>query len=316
MVWPQLAHATVLKTFDTIVLRTVDGSGADCVVKLYRPHRAAELERLTGIGRYLNTVQAHYPQLQLQTLLYQHPQLVDYGLLKGGESDPRLLVAYPWIKGMPPQRKTAALLEQIGQVLGMLHNVSEVFAEKPPLLHLDHHFFESVLVLVASHPAFSEVPTAQQEAFRQNMGALVEHMAGADYSSAAYGIIHSDLHFANWLRHHRKLTPIDFDEAAYGHYLTDLAVVLMEIETNLPPARWATCQQNLLDGYQKHRKLRENQLNDIELNKLTVSALYLNWAFGMQSADIFAQKSKKNLALAAIERIAESNLAKKLGKRI
>ncbi len=316
MAWQQLAHATVLKTLDTIVLRTVDEVGTDCVVKLYRTHRAARLKPLAGIARYLEAVQKQYPRLRLQTLLHPKPQQVDYGLLIGQSSDPRLLVAYRWIAGKPPQRITAKLCHQMGQTMGMLHHVSETFSEQLALTHIGHRLLSGILVMVTSRPAFAEVPPLQQRLFAQNMLALIEHMASVEDEPGEYGIIHSDLHLGNWLRHNNQLAPIDFDEAAYGHYLTDLAVVLLEIETDAPLSHRASLQQQVLNGYQAYRKLGKHQLEELEFKKLTAWALYLNWAFGAQHEEIFAQKNKKNRALLAIQKIAENPLVKKLGKRI
>jgi Ser/Thr protein kinase RdoA (MazF antagonist) len=314
MAWEQLANATVLKTLDTIVLRTVDEHGQNCVAKLYQPQRKAELERLGSVGRYLKAVEEQYPQLRLQTLLQAQPQAVDYGLLCGEASNPRLLIAYRWINGQRPKRKTPALCFRMGAVLGMLHNVSETFSEKPILTHINAQLLEGIRVLVESHAAFSEVPMERRQKFGQHMGQLAQWVGKFGEARHRYGLIHSDLHFGNWLRERNRLTPIDFDETAYGHYYTDLAVVLTEIETDVPEAYQKSCTEKLLEGYQLHRNLEKNAENYLEIFKSVSWALYLNWAFGPQHEEILAQKNKKYWAYHCIEKIAENFFAKKLGK--
>lgn len=67
-----------------------------------------------------------------------------------------------------------------------------------------------------------------------------------------FGMIHADLHHGNLLVDDGRLTVIDFDDAAFGWYLYDLAVAL---ENYLPRPDFADLQAALLDGYRRVRPL-------------------------------------------------------------
>ena len=59
---------------------------------------------------------------------------------------------------------------------------------------------------------------------------------------AGYGLIHADLHLGNVLDHYGQARPIDFDDAAWGHYAVDLAIAADSVPEALRPV--------LLGGYQ------------------------------------------------------------------
>ncbi len=69
-----------------------------------------------------------------------------------------------------------------------------------------------------------------------------------------FGLIHADLHPDNLVRHEDQLSVIDFDDAAYGWYVYDLATALMEYWGS---ARFPTLREALLLGYRESRPLAE-----------------------------------------------------------
>jgi Ser/Thr protein kinase RdoA (MazF antagonist) len=70
--------------------------------------------------------------------------------------------------------------------------------------------------------------------------------------SAAFGLIHADIHQKNYLFDKGELRLIDFDDCGWGHYLYDFAVTLNEI-VSLP--RSAALRGALLAGYRRVRDL-------------------------------------------------------------
>lgn len=300
--WAHLAAATVLKTLDTIVLRTHD----DRVVKLYRPHRQELMKRMPGIGQFLLFANARYPSLHLQTPLQSQVEAVDYGQIKGRESDPRWLVAYPWRAGKPVRRITPQVCFHVGQKMAQLHLAAEQATLNLDLTHIDAQLLADILVLTKHSVLFEQISPENQRAFTQKMNGLVAFIGNWGKTPEQYGLIHSDLHFSNWLRNGNELTPIDFDELAYGHYLTDLAVVCNEIKLNSPIAGIDTCEKALLHGYQKHRKLPKDLVGTLEKFKLTALTLYLNWLLLPENKMILAEKSKQKFVLDIISHISQS----------
>jgi Ser/Thr protein kinase RdoA (MazF antagonist) len=300
--WAHLAKATVLKTLDTVVLHTPD----DRVVKLYRPHRRPLVERIPGIGQFLKLANARYPQLRLQAPLAIVPEMIDYGQIGGGKSDPRWLVVYPWREGKTVRRITPQVCFHVGQKMAQLHLVAEQTTLNLALTHIDAQLLADILVLTKQSALFEQIAPETQRAFTQKMNKLEVFLDSWGKNPEQYGLIHSDLHFSNWIRNGTVLTPIDFDELAYGHYLTDLAVVCNEIRLNRPVSGTDTCEKALLHGYQKHRKLPEDLEDALEKFKLTALTLYLNWLFLPENKTILREKGKQKFVLDIISHIALS----------
>jgi Ser/Thr protein kinase RdoA (MazF antagonist) len=66
-----------------------------------------------------------------------------------------------------------------------------------------------------------------------------------------WGVIHADLHHGNVLIDGAALSVIDFDDAAFGWYLYDLAVALTHQQRR---ADFAELQEALLAGYRTRRR--------------------------------------------------------------
>jgi Ser/Thr protein kinase RdoA (MazF antagonist) len=67
-----------------------------------------------------------------------------------------------------------------------------------------------------------------------------------------FGMIHADLHHGNVLIDGEALSLIDFDDAAFGWYLYDLAVAVVHQQ---PKAEFPQLQAALLAGYRSRRPL-------------------------------------------------------------
>jgi Ser/Thr protein kinase RdoA (MazF antagonist) len=84
---------------------------------------------------------------------------------------------------------------------------------------------------------------------RERLVAILERYGS---STGNFGLIHADLHFGNLLLTSRGLGVIDFDDAAFGWFVYDLAVALMEHQADPDfPALTAA----LLRGYRSERPL-------------------------------------------------------------
>ncbi|MFH1501504.1 MAG: phosphotransferase [Candidatus Eisenbacteria bacterium] len=70
----------------------------------------------------------------------------------------------------------------------------------------------------------------------------------------AVGLIHADLHLGNVLFGGGEARPIDFDDAGFGYWLYDMAVVLHDYRRR---EDWAVWRDALLKGYAAERPLPE-----------------------------------------------------------
>jgi Ser/Thr protein kinase RdoA (MazF antagonist) len=68
----------------------------------------------------------------------------------------------------------------------------------------------------------------------------------------AWGLIHADLHYENFLFHGGGARAIDFDDCGWGALLYDLAVPLSELEGR---SNYESLRDALLEGYARRRAL-------------------------------------------------------------
>ena len=84
------------------------------------------------------------------------------------------------------------------------------------------------------------------------IGRVREVLNELGYSPNVFGLIHGDLHQANYCFRRGEVHAIDFDDCGYGHHLFDLNVTLIELQ-HLP--RYPELREALLRGYRRIRPL-------------------------------------------------------------
>ncbi len=116
------------------------------------------------------------------------------------------------------------LFQAIGQAAGKLHAVSKRY--QPPSSSLTRpEWFES-----------SEIHDVQERLANRpdpagvRLAALVGELKRLPASPENYGLIHDDLHFANFLvQPGGEVMIIDFDDCCYGWYAMDVAMALFDV---------------------------------------------------------------------------------------
>ena len=73
--------------------------------------------------------------------------------------------------------------------------------------------------------------------------------------TGAFGLIHGDLHYENFLFHRGEARAIDFDDCGWGFYLYDLAVTLWELEDR---PRYEELRDAYIGAYAKDGRLPED----------------------------------------------------------
>jgi Ser/Thr protein kinase RdoA (MazF antagonist) len=205
-----------------------------------------------------------------------------------GVPEPHVCVLLRWLDGrFINQRLTPAHLWRVGALAGQLqeHAASwKLPAEflRPRVDTLTNHAkVESsarsdALAHHGDHPTADDADRALQ---------LVEALVSTDdaalfaralevvwattrtlaKNSGAFGLIHGDLHYENFLFHRGEARAIDFDDCGWGFHLYDLAVTLSELE-NRP--RYDQLRGALLEGYAQTRPLPDD-------HPIHISALFV-----------------------------------------
>jgi Ser/Thr protein kinase RdoA (MazF antagonist) len=301
----EIVLVQTLKSFDIVVLKVENAAGQAWVVKLYPFHKSESIHKIVEIGTYLQRVKQRFPDLHLQTNTNGGGILFDYGLAQSTESDLRWAMVYPWVDHVPEQPITVELCTQMGRVMAKLHQVSRDFDQKLPLTQIDHHLISAIGPLAQEHALFQGLSEDTQTNFQSNLLQLCASMQAIGYAAEDYGLIHSDLHWGNWLQTEQGLVAIDFDETAYGHYLLDLAVVCNEMRTILPSDAQHAGERALWAGYKAQCGHIPNHWSAYwPAFKKIGAALYLNWAFVPDNAAVLEVEKVRNMAVWCVEMVA------------
>ena len=188
-----------------------------------------------------------------------------------GVPEPRMCVLMHWVEGrFIDKGLTLRHLEQVGRFTAALHHQAETF--RPPdgftrgriaEIKPDYRAYAARMIVGALGPAMAAPIGPTVDTAEEAQGRLGQ---GTD----AFGLIHADLHQANYLFHHGMVRAIDFEDCGWGHFAYDLAVTLSGVDyrPDYPELRAALLrgyravrpfsvdQEPFVDAYQRYRKLQ------------------------------------------------------------
>ena len=181
-----------------------------------------------------------------------------------------------YLPGCTELKARERIYRQIGAMAAKSHNQSTSWKEPPGfqrrrldaegLVGEDPHwgrFWE--------HTALTRSESRLLQRTRQQLHiALGRH--GMDPST--FSLIHADLNPDNLVFDNGNLAMIDFDDAAYGWHMYDIASALFE-ERNHPD--FASLRASLFDGYQEHRPLGEREVHTLDLFLLIRGLALIGW---------------------------------------
>jgi Ser/Thr protein kinase RdoA (MazF antagonist) len=158
---------------------------------------------------------------------------------------------------IPPDEWTDDLFQRIGKAAGKFHRLSHGYHPSNPLLTrpmwFDSYEIHAAIRLLASSsdPALEKLTT------------LVSELKLLPVEPADFGLIHDDLHFANFLiRPDGQAIIIDFDDCCYGWFAIDVAMALFDILVLYNPSTEVEKQafarrflSNYLTGYRQEHSL-------------------------------------------------------------
>lgn len=250
------ASLTPLRHGENTTFRVDDNGGARFVLRIHRhgyqgdASIRSELAWLTALGTDTDlTVPQPQPTRGGEPLGETSHHLVP---------QPRLCTLLSWMPGrFLDARLTGHKLRLVGQLLADLHDHAERFTpdrsfqrprwDRIGLLH-NEAFWGS--------PFDAPLDRAQSARFGQALALLDERLQELDATSNSRGLVHADLHQANYLFHRSSVYPIDFDDCGFGYWLYDLAVTLIPLQER---PDYPDLERALLDGYRQRRQLSAEQ---------------------------------------------------------
>jgi len=245
---------------------SVRGSDMDYTLRLHRPgyNTFEELESERAWTRALHEAGIPVPE-SLLTSHGEHYALIDIP----GAGEQRYAGLTTWLEGMPldeylktglDKKEQQRIFHRIGEITAAIHNQSTDWKEPPGFARrrLD------LEGLLGEEPAWGRF-WEHRDLSKTERKLLLRARAAAHSALIDYGIrpgnfslIHADLHPANIVRNGKNLALIDFDDAAYGWHMYDIASALNEDKLNVDIE--ATCTA-LLEGYRLHRPLADQDID-------------------------------------------------------
>lgn len=260
----EIVDYQLLKTVDTIVYKITDIQNNKYIVKLYKKSNAAIVEKITHNAPFLAFIKNN-TDLEVQAVPKLYFPLVDW------ENEQRYIVLCNWIAGEIPKKIDANFAKNLGEMMAKLHLAAAFFEEKINVLEIDNQLIAAVQPKILNTIKLNKDQVEKLNIVFEKINNLLLETGKA---KADYGLIHSDLHLDNMLINENKLSPIDFDEIAYGHFLTDIAVTFNELEGF---KNHKMLKKNYQIGYEKYRNLSENFVEIYPKFQVVAAALYLNW---------------------------------------
>ena len=262
-----------VKKIDTLVFKVLNTEGSAFVAKLYKEHNQSIVEKIAQNATFLAFVKTH------TTLNVQLPPKLYFPLVKW-KKEKRYLVLGNWIEGETPKIKDAPFMQQMGAMMAQLHNAATAFTPKIDVLTIDNVLVQRVQGLILAnqhHFEFDKKTLANAFKYIDS----VYKRVGEDPS--VFGLIHTDLHFDNVIiTPQNAVSPIDFDEVAYGHYLLDIGITFNEIED----LEDNSLKEYYCIGYKKYRPLPDSFDTYILDFQRIAGCIYLNWFLDEGNKDL------------------------------
>jgi Ser/Thr protein kinase RdoA (MazF antagonist) len=125
---------------------------------------------------------------------------------------------------IPPQEWTDDLFCSIGQAVGRMHLASKGYQPVNPSNYRPQWFESNEIQGAMAY--FGRV----RDPARDKLAAWIDELRLLPSPAEDYGLIHDDLHFANFLvQPDGKIIIFDFDDCAYGWFAMDVAMALFDV---------------------------------------------------------------------------------------
>lgn len=272
---------TFVSASENTVYRIDTSDGHRYALRVHRPgyHDIAELESENSWTSALSDAGVETPR-PVPTREGGGYAIVPYG--EGGET--RYVGLIEWLEGEP----MTALLDRgdpglvaacarLGELISRIHLQADTFV--PPPGFVRHRL--DVDGLIGDDPwwgPFWHVPEFSEQERRLVLKVregIRRRLAAYGTGSGVFGLIHADLLPTNVLvRADGVVAAIDFDDAAFGYRLYDIAVPL----TGLAEDRhFEQLHDALLTGYQRHRPLTAEDLSLLPMFRLIRCLVEIGW---------------------------------------
>jgi len=211
---------------------------------------------------------------------------------------------FEWVEGQEAKKAlTGPVMREIGCTVAALHQIAKTFAfpAKENKFRDDYRYDQTLL---EQHRGWIELHQAEISPEKVNLLYMaieqgIEAMERIGEKPDNFGFIHADLHFGNFLVQDGRVSVIDFDQLGRGHYLYDIAVLMVELfdQPAQFPARW----QSFKEGYQAVAPLPFQAESELDPFIVAVHLAFLDWVYNAPNPAV--RQEKMHLVPAVYESI-------------
>jgi Ser/Thr protein kinase RdoA (MazF antagonist) len=261
---------------------SVRGDDPDYTLRLHRPgyNTLEELQSERVWTGALNEAGIKVPASHV-TKRGEHYVLID--IPEAGEQ--RYAGLTSWLNGMPlndhlvktgDRKERLIFFRRIGEIAAAIHNQSAGWKEPPGFVRrkLD------IEALLGEEPAWGrfwehrDLSKAERELLIRARAEAYEVLVDYGSNDENFSLIHADLHPDNIVMSGNDLALIDFDDAAYGWHMYDIASALNDDHFVLG---LEDTGRALLEGYLEHRPLPERDRRMLRTFLLVRGMAIIGW---------------------------------------
>jgi Ser/Thr protein kinase RdoA (MazF antagonist) len=160
-------------------------------------------------------------------------------------------------ENITPSAWTDELFQAIGRAVGQFHTISKRY-QPSHAGHTRPQWYDSYEIRHATSLLENLTDPAGEK-----LAGLLKYLGTLPKSPTDYGLIHDDLHFANFLvGRDNRVTVIDFDDCGYGWFVIDVAMAVFDVMVLYNPLTDEQGQtfarrflRSYLSGYREHNQL-------------------------------------------------------------
>ncbi len=209
---------------------------------------------------------------------------------------------------------TTTHLRRVGEFTGQLHNYSERYTQR---VELPQNRLAYLPELNDWREGIFQRPEWFSDDERVVLAAaakrLLAESKGQEKKSRDYGLIHGDLHVENFLFHRGRVGAIDLSDCGWGHYVYDMAAILVYLKYPLagyPPgfSGYDALYAAFVHGYQSVRALSpywDCYLERCILMRLFVMLDWMTWCWPKPDYIDWGSKAR-SVAISAMRKYLDS----------
>jgi Ser/Thr protein kinase RdoA (MazF antagonist) len=276
------ARLSFVNVSENVTFKVTDEAGEDFVLRLHRPWYHTH-ERLRGERVWTRALTAAGVSVPQGVTTRDGEDYVRVTVAALGEQ--RWAGLARWIEGTVLFRVIEAetdpeaiegQFERLGAIMAGLHNQASGWT---PPASFERHALDADGLMGETpfwgpfwdHPTFTP---GERDVMLRTRDRIHAALSRYGCEPATFSLIHADLHPGNVLVDGDRVAVIDFDDAAFGWHLYDLAVALVHRWDN---AHFADLRDACLRGYRRLRPLPDNVVGLLPMFLLIRRLVQVGW---------------------------------------